>query len=137
MSCVYYYVFFFSSRRRHTRCALVTGVQTCALPISSPSCQRRLASMSLSIEMQCWKQVDPIGIAPSNPIALPTPIPCLARLLASHRLLDRLIRLAEHETRQAVPLAEIGSGHRAMLVNASGVLGGSAGFRRYDPCIYI
>src|SRR3546814_8199098 len=24
----------FSSRRRHTRCALVTGVQTCALPIS-------------------------------------------------------------------------------------------------------
>src|SRR3546814_17554814 len=28
-------VFFFSSRRRHTRCALVTGVQTCALPISN------------------------------------------------------------------------------------------------------
>src|SRR3546814_17320802 len=28
-----YVVFFFSSRRRHTRCALVTGVQTCALPI--------------------------------------------------------------------------------------------------------
>src|SRR3546814_9002097 len=28
-----YYFFFFSSRRRHTRCALVTGVQTCALPI--------------------------------------------------------------------------------------------------------
>src|SRR3546814_9985283 len=28
--------FFFSSRRRHTRCALVTGVQTCALPIYAP-----------------------------------------------------------------------------------------------------
>src|SRR3546814_1416670 len=27
------WLFFFSSRRRHTRCALVTGVQTCALPI--------------------------------------------------------------------------------------------------------
>src|SRR3546814_8467797 len=27
-------LFFFSSRRRHTRCALVTGVQMCALPIS-------------------------------------------------------------------------------------------------------
>src|SRR3546814_1449791 len=26
-------IFLFSSRRRHTRCALVTGVQTCALPI--------------------------------------------------------------------------------------------------------
>src|SRR3546814_3964622 len=32
--CVLFCVFFFSSRRRHTRCALVTGVQTCALPIS-------------------------------------------------------------------------------------------------------
>src|SRR3546814_6884093 len=31
-----FWVFFCSSRRRHTRCALVTGVQTCALPISAP-----------------------------------------------------------------------------------------------------
>src|SRR3546814_1176632 len=31
---LYLLFFFFSSRRRHTRCALVTGVQTCALPIS-------------------------------------------------------------------------------------------------------
>src|SRR3546814_6614920 len=40
-------MFFFSSRRRHTSCALVTGVQTCALPIfplenpilkSAPAC---------------------------------------------------------------------------------------------------
>src|SRR3546814_3442455 len=37
MGCVMfseYWCFFVSSRRRHTRCALVTGVQTCALPIS-------------------------------------------------------------------------------------------------------
>src|SRR3546814_1906310 len=34
---------FFSSRRRHTRCALVTGVQTCALPISDfASCRTSL-----------------------------------------------------------------------------------------------
>src|SRR3546814_14915730 len=33
----YYIVFFFSSRRRHTICALVTGVQTCALPICTVS----------------------------------------------------------------------------------------------------
>src|SRR3546814_18091762 len=31
--CFCIFLFFFSSRRRHTRCALVTGVQTCALPI--------------------------------------------------------------------------------------------------------
>src|SRR3546814_1531383 len=34
MSVCVLYVVFFASRRRHTRCALVTGVQTCALPIS-------------------------------------------------------------------------------------------------------
>src|SRR3546814_4962024 len=33
--------FFFSSRRRHTRCALVTGVQTCALPICGLAGQSR------------------------------------------------------------------------------------------------
>src|SRR3546814_2135554 len=38
MYCVdFLFVFVFSSRRRHTRCALVTGVQTCALPIFSLS----------------------------------------------------------------------------------------------------
>src|SRR3546814_3418751 len=41
------FLFFFSSRRRHTRCALVTGVQTCALPIyrmTLPSCLARSLS---------------------------------------------------------------------------------------------
>src|SRR3546814_5143825 len=33
---IYLLLFFVSSRRRHTRCALVTGVQTCALPIFPP-----------------------------------------------------------------------------------------------------
>src|SRR3546814_6897072 len=36
-------IFFFSSRRRHTRCALVTGVQTCALPIYAIEAVQRLA----------------------------------------------------------------------------------------------
>src|SRR3546814_3453112 len=35
MCLILFMCFFFSSRRRHTRCALVTGVQTCALPISA------------------------------------------------------------------------------------------------------
>src|SRR3546814_7410750 len=40
--CLCFYFFFFSSRRRHTSCALVTGVQTCALPIcpAEPSPQK-------------------------------------------------------------------------------------------------
>src|SRR3546814_16453439 len=42
MISMYVYWFFVSSRRRHTRCALVTGVQTCALPISrSVECHRK------------------------------------------------------------------------------------------------
>src|SRR3546814_1763939 len=39
---------FFSSRRRHTRCALVTGVQTCALPISAEDMGEALAGASIA-----------------------------------------------------------------------------------------
>src|SRR3546814_11061571 len=44
--------FFFSSRRRHTRCALVTGVQTCALPISDALSVRLIADYT-SREEEC------------------------------------------------------------------------------------
>src|SRR3546814_4918469 len=46
MCLVVIFFFFFSSRRRHTRCALVTGVQTCALPIF----KRALRSMEIAME---------------------------------------------------------------------------------------
>src|SRR3546814_16959315 len=39
--------FVFSSRRRHTRCALVTGVQTCALPILTDAVQVQVARVDL------------------------------------------------------------------------------------------
>src|SRR3546814_16896087 len=42
-------IFFFSSRRRHTRCALVTGVQTCALPISDPAGKAGLQNLMASL----------------------------------------------------------------------------------------
>src|SRR3546814_7910107 len=45
----WFFFFFFSSRRRHTRCALVTGVQTCALPISNASAQFAPIAMSLGV----------------------------------------------------------------------------------------
>src|SRR3546814_15706226 len=42
--------FFFSSRRRHTRCALVTGVQTCALPIlPAPAVAQRDGDRALGV----------------------------------------------------------------------------------------
>src|SRR3546814_3527533 len=43
-------ILFFSCRRRHTSCALVTGVQTFALPISDP---RRLALVRLVLLLEC------------------------------------------------------------------------------------
>src|SRR3546814_6136701 len=46
--CLHVLFFFFSSRRRHTRCALVTGVQTCALPIYAISAGALPAGLSLN-----------------------------------------------------------------------------------------
>src|SRR3546814_12412881 len=52
--------FFFSSRRRHTRCALVTGVQTCALPI-------------LSIPLPQGPRSSPPAPDPAAPTTIPLP----------------------------------------------------------------
>src|SRR3546814_16149879 len=54
--------FFFSSRRRHTRCALVTGVQTCALPISPNRPQSGYDSRFLAIERVIFAD-DRFGVA--------------------------------------------------------------------------
>src|SRR3546814_2152972 len=59
------FLFFFSSRRRHTRCALVTGVQTCALPISS--------------HMRGW---------PSAASARPSPVPSQAMRVLGVRMVS-------------------------------------------------
>src|SRR3546814_2855681 len=58
-----FYLFFFSSRRRHTSCALVTGVQTCALPILlvAPAAGRMaLAALSLHTQQRA------VAAAPSQ-----------------------------------------------------------------------
>src|SRR3546814_4504045 len=51
MHSVTCFSFFFSSRRRHTRCALVTGVQTCALPI----CMAEQRTQALRTELSEFK----------------------------------------------------------------------------------
>src|SRR3546814_2002068 len=71
-SCMYILLcvcllFFFSSRRRHTRCALVTGVQTCALPILS-----LLAPLHLS----------QVGLGPRAELRTSTTVPCRVPLAA-------------------------------------------------------
>src|SRR3546814_18632127 len=66
-------VFFFASRRRHTRCALVTGVQTCALPIP-----RQLRFTTLQSLAAKWL------------------VPRMPRFQARHPGLDLLISTGEH-----------------------------------------
>src|SRR3546814_1010675 len=58
-------MFFFSSRRRHTRCALVTGVQTCALPIFAlwiPQAREQwdeeLSWLHAQFPLHCWIAVE-------------------------------------------------------------------------------
>src|SRR3546814_11021573 len=63
------FVFFFSSRRRHTRCALVTGVQTCALPI----CRRALdwaAGQRAWIEAALADVPPAVALAPGGEVPL-------------------------------------------------------------------
>src|SRR3546814_2451549 len=60
LDVVVYVVFFlFSSRRRHTRCALVTGVQTCALPIlAREDALKHVFGYTVCIDMSardCWR----------------------------------------------------------------------------------
>src|SRR3546814_4534222 len=56
--------FFFSSRRRHTRCALVTGVQTCALPIYPT---RVFTTRGSFIDTQAALLLAPIATHPCRP----------------------------------------------------------------------
>src|SRR3546814_20631369 len=73
-------MFFFSSRRRHTRCALVTGVQTCALPIYRASRvvllgghdgllhrerQLALAAIAARFGQQAFDALAPVGVEPA------------------------------------------------------------------------
>src|SRR3546814_3506587 len=57
MSGVLLFVFVCSSRRRHTSCALVTGVQTCALPISQEGEAAELRARALQIEAKGYQGV--------------------------------------------------------------------------------
>src|SRR3546814_7521856 len=69
-----YGVFVFSSRRRHTRCALVTGVQTCALPISGARGRTRRRA-GQGVAASSWpglcEVAELLGRAPMTPAVHP------------------------------------------------------------------
>src|SRR3546814_8789154 len=105
--------FFFSSRRRHTRCALVTGVQTCALPIyRGASRGLPIASSALKIHRddRCREILAPMAL--------------IALVGASETLPDGSLRAlvtVAGETlteRQAARLADVGVAHIAKIGRA-------------------
>src|SRR3546814_2492375 len=84
---------FFSSRRRHTRCALVTGVQTCALPIlelvNLVSLQGTLLATGDRLDLPLLPGMSARGLPhPSASDALDPPL-CLAWRRTTGRLPDR------------------------------------------------
>src|SRR3546814_18742948 len=69
-------IFFFSSSRRHTRCALVTGVQTCALPIyvrllAETVTDDELTDTTLPLENLLWRlfNEDEVRVTESQPLS--------------------------------------------------------------------
>src|SRR3546814_9686563 len=85
---VFVMFFFFSSRRRHTRCALVTGVQTCALPIWSGSQHRRnflrLVGLGLTAFLAACQGIVPKTAPP--PKAPPPPTEEIGRASCRERV---------------------------------------------------
>src|SRR3546814_1119347 len=84
---------FFSSRRRHTRCALVTGVQTCALPIylllgKAGGVARQLLLEALEALDRVGDRL-PVGEHAAQPAMVDEMLVRTARSLG-----DRLLRLA-------------------------------------------
>src|SRR3546814_10594323 len=55
---MYLVEFFFASRRRHTRCALVTGVQPCALPIWADGIAQQSAALVQRIEQDARQRLE-------------------------------------------------------------------------------
>src|SRR3546814_830284 len=62
-----FFLFFFSSRRRHTRCALVTGVQTCALPISRRQNPLLGSTELFAASVVAETEISKIGCQPIRP----------------------------------------------------------------------
>src|SRR3546814_7506909 len=111
--------FFFSSRRRHTRCALVTGVQTCALPIcadlATPEVENPkyppLRIVSEQVE-RLEGEIDRLnaGLQPLNSFVLPGGSPAAAYLHLARttaRRAEREVTRSEEHTSELQSLMRI------------------------------
>src|ERR1051325_11450779 len=114
MVLIFLFFFFFSSRRRHTRLRTVNGVQTCALPISSP--------LSMLLLVHCAHQTSllPLLLVSSRSFVSPCfpslaleacfafqrqPVPLLPHSGARHKSVGS-VGQTHHPRLQAVPGAQ-------------------------------
>src|SRR3546814_1829365 len=115
MSCDRYHMcvflfFFFSSRRRHTRCALVTGVQTCALPILRLPALEKRVQPDRDLTADFPRSLAGVGEADLGGAAQ-TEVPAVARLLDPAHPALAASRL--HDEIEAVTIGESsGTGSR-------------------------
>src|SRR3546814_1927263 len=87
---------FFSSRRRHTRCALVTGVQTCALPISVRALSQH-GRILFGTDQPAARSPPAPGPHPAaSQLCLPNPETPLCPLHAGDGRADHRLRSEEH-----------------------------------------
>src|SRR3546814_6186066 len=106
--------FFFLSRRRHTRCALVTGVQTCALPIS------RVTGVS-AILCACQPSFPPTTTRRDLPAAAARICACGYSLPpGQHRLANRRrVEMAgKHDAEKLKTLASVSTERRKLIRQA-------------------
>src|SRR3546814_4763068 len=87
------FFFFFSSRRRHTRCALVTGVQTCALPISCRIKLLRESSLRQSRDSRDYRAAHTGAVLQPQQLNIDNAVtkPAIARLEPWTRVFRRMI----------------------------------------------
>src|SRR3546814_8788823 len=89
------FLFFFSSRRRHTMCALVTGVQTCALPIFAVGAEACALGLKLGADLA--KIVDLAVVGNGDPL-----VEALHRLRAAAEIDDRQPPMAKRSEERRV-----------------------------------
>src|SRR3546814_617455 len=136
--------FFFSSRRRHTRCALVTGVQTCALPISVSGAGRYHVADDLGGDARVvsghWQEQrleaeeGAVGMAEGAEDPGRSPVvghraEAVAHFAQRHRIIDILETLVGHVA--TAHLCDFGT-DQAIAVARIGRHGGSAGHGPFD-----
>src|SRR3546814_9521443 len=118
--------FFFSSRRRHTSCALVTGVQTCALPISAVAAITTIGSVSLPGQVSFLTSIAPICVA------MGIPIEPLALLIAVEMIPD-LVRTMGNVTMDVAAttaIARMGTGQAAGMSGTDDLAAGDGDRKR-------